>query len=937
VERLRQAVAGNVAERLRTMSRDELSWRVRTQLRTRGQEAAAVLRKPDWRREDVGQALAVDTLPREVQATIDAADWNGVHRGLRHLLRGRPSRFALNPARAANVRREIQTRWPEAEADAIARAGAIMDGRFDLLGYRELSFARPDGGIDWHLDPVHQRRMPMAFWSRVPYLDAGCGDHKVVWELNRQQHWLPLSRALWLTGDPAYARAIVGDLTGWMAANPPLLGVNWASMLELAFRSLSWLWGLHALLAFDGAGPAEAGHYEGEPWLVDVIVALDRQLRHVERNLSTYFSPNTHLTGEALALYVVGAGVPELAASARWLDRGRAVLLDEIDRQIEPDGGHAERSTHYHRYTLDFYLLALLTARRIGDSDAEERFSEVVRRLAPFARAMADRQGRLPRIGDDDAGQLWPIAGRDPADVRGSLGLAAALLDHREWAPWGVTEEGLWLTCNDPDAFERALTLGAEDRRIRERRTLPFRPAVRQVQSPDRSSLLVFPLDRRRVAAERRGRVGDRRSMDVAARPGRRQTEIFADTGYVTSATDSGDHLVFDAGPHGYLNGGHAHADALSIVLTLGHRPLLVDPGTPTYTMDPALRDESRSSESHNTITIDNQSSAVPRGPFQWKTRADARLEVVRHNSHFSLIEATHDGYRQAGHRRLILATDRGYLFVDQITGAGNHDVAQHWHFDPRWRVGCEAKRTLRFVHEGGEIAWLVHDRGALTLVNGDEASALGWISPAYGIRVPTWTARISEQAAAPLSLVTWCGASAGGPAPTLERLDHQDDGAAACVATRMHSGSSAWLSIVRPGDALGRQGRFARVSGMETDARALQWSYEDGRVSSVLLADGRYARLSDGLSIEADAVMPDLHVALSGHRLELSTSAPAVRLRLTGTALERITLIAGNGHTLRRLDNPCTAVVLTAPDWSEPVTGVEFQDQHDVRYRRLR
>jgi hypothetical protein len=34
-----------------------------------------------------------------------------------------------------------------------------------------------------------------------------CGDHKVIWELNRHQHWLMLGRAFWLTGEAKYARA----------------------------------------------------------------------------------------------------------------------------------------------------------------------------------------------------------------------------------------------------------------------------------------------------------------------------------------------------------------------------------------------------------------------------------------------------------------------------------------------------------------------------------------------------------------------------------------------------------------------------------------------------------------------------------------------------------------------------------------------------------
>ena len=42
------------------------------------------------------------------------------------------------------------------------------------------------------MDPVHARRVPRQFWSTVPYLDPECGDHKIIWELNRHQHWLVL-------------------------------------------------------------------------------------------------------------------------------------------------------------------------------------------------------------------------------------------------------------------------------------------------------------------------------------------------------------------------------------------------------------------------------------------------------------------------------------------------------------------------------------------------------------------------------------------------------------------------------------------------------------------------------------------------------------------------------------------------------------------------
>ena len=851
-----------LGRRLRAMSRSEVSWRLRTQLRARAEEAACAFRTPAWDRGDISRALAVETLPSEVQSAIEANDATVIHRRLYQLLARRASRFVLNQANRADLRREILARWPGAAADAERRAEAIAAGRFDLLGYRALSFdSSGDGRIDWHFDPVHQRRMPTGFWSRVPYLDPQSGDHKVVWELNRHQHWLTISRALWLTGDRGWACEIVKELEGWLAVNPPLVGANWASMLELAFRATSWLWSLHAIIATEP--PADEG-----PWLVDLLVALDRQLTHIEHNLSLYFSPNTHLTGEALALYVAGAALPELAGSTRWVDTGRDVLLREIDRQIERDGGHAERSTHYHRYTLDFYLMALLTARRIGDLEAEERFREALGRLVPFAVAMADTKGRLPLIGDDDAGKLWPVANRDAADIRDSLGVAAAVLDRPDIAPWGATEDVLWLTAGDPDAFARALRMDVADRRSGERRMLSFR-ASDYVSSTaaDRATgsrtVLAFRGRERRRLVERRS--SDPIYDDVGLSADERTTRVFADTGYVTSSTQSGDHLVFDAGPHGYLNGGHAHADALSVVLTLRGQPLLVDPGTPTYTMNAALRDQLRSSLNHNTVTLDGASSAVPDGPFHWRSRADARLDVACDNSRFALMEAAHDGYPSAGHRRVILAGERGYTFADQVSGTGRHEAAQHWHFDPRWAVTCASPRVLRLTHESGLTAWLLLDEGTIDLFNGDESSSLGWFSPAYGVRVPTWTARLTHGDTVPFSLVSWCGVVASGDVPAIARIDCEADTGAPCVAVRVRTGAREWVTVLRPGDTEGRADRICVAEGIETDARALECVFDHGQLTTVNMVDGRYVRVGGGLLVEEESSIADLHLDVPG------------------------------------------------------------------------
>jgi hypothetical protein len=845
------------------MSRREIAWRAGAALRIQRDRVLTRVRPLQWDRSELRRLLAPDVLDPVLLTHLDNADWRAAQRLLSRSLRARPRLFVLDPRTALELRHEIVKRWPGAPADASQRADRVMGGHYDLLGYRGLSFDR-DHAVDWHFDPVNQRRSPAVFWADVLYLDPNLGDHKVIWELNRHQHWLALGRALWLTRDRRYGWAIVAQLENWLDANPPLIGVNWASALELGFRSLSWIWALHFLLADSdegSAGPAQA------PWLVDLLIGLDRQLTHLEHNLSYYFSPNTHLTGEALALYVAGVSLPELAGSARWKAIGRRILLAEIDRQIGADGGHAERSTHYHRYTLDFYLLALLVAERSGDTEAITRFTDAATRAAEFARAIADDRGRLPLIGDDDGGMLWPFAGRACDDIRDSMALAAVMLGRPDFAPWGVPEEVFWIAGRT--AFDQE----------------PFIEAHRADALPTASRALI-------------------------------------DTGYVVLRDPTGSHLVFDVGVHGYMNGGHAHADALSLTLGIGGRPLLVDPGTSTYTMKPEIRDRLRRTANHNTLTLDGRSSSLPSGPFHWHSRTDAQPGAVRQNPAFDWAEGWHDGYEPNRHRRSVLrAPMGGWLVVDEVLGRGRHTAELHWHFDPAWTVTVEGRSSLRATHIDGATAWLVQNGGSTGLHNGDEESGLGWFAPAYGTLVPTWTARTSITAPAPFALVTWVAASA--VCPTVERIGADcDPGGSAAIAVRIAQDRALVTAMLRPGEAEVRDTRGCSVGNYHTDARALHYAARDGQLLSLSACDSHHVlALREGwLSVGADAPIPDLYLEVHADRIDAWSSSPAARLRLQGALVTATRTVRLNGRELppsarERADS----VVALSSHWGEP------------------
>ena len=70
------------------------------------------------------------------------------------------------------------------------------------------------------------------------------GDSKVVWELNRHQWVVRLAQAWALTRDERYAEACMATIDSWLDANPPGLGINWASSLEVSYRLISWCWAL---------------------------------------------------------------------------------------------------------------------------------------------------------------------------------------------------------------------------------------------------------------------------------------------------------------------------------------------------------------------------------------------------------------------------------------------------------------------------------------------------------------------------------------------------------------------------------------------------------------------------------------------------------------------------------------------------------------------
>lgn len=628
------------------------------------------------------------------------------HDGVRETDRAIFERFretASNPffegATNAQTRTLLETRVPEAREHVMALAESACRGRFDLLGYPQLYFGDP---VDWHLDPVAGRRSPLVHWSRIDPLDPGTvGDSKIVWELNRHQWLIGLGQAYRYTADERYGEIFAARVRAWMQANPLGMGINWASSLEAALRLISWCW---ALFLFRGSRALSAELF------VDMRTWIRVHARHVERYLSHYFSPNTHLTGEALGLFYAGTVFPEFDEAGRWRESGARILIEQIERQVLPDGVYFEQSTCYQRYTTEIYLHFLILAARQGHA-VPESVGERVQRMLDFMLAISRPDGSMPQIGDTDGGSLLPLVRRAPDDLRGVFATAAAFFARPDyaWAAGGVTPELLWLL--GPGGLKAFDAL---------------RPAP-PVTAPSR------PFMHGGYAVMRSG--WDRQAHQ----------------------------LIFDTGPLGCpISGGHGHADLLSIQCALFGEPCLADPGTYGYTTEPQWRDYFRGSAAHSTVTVDGLNQAAPDGPFKWRQRPRARLRRWVSTDSFDLADADHDAYhrlpdRVTHRRRVFFAKPRYWMVVDDLEGKAEHRIDLRFQFAPMTVKLCPDGWVLARSSTGRECRLLVSATAPLktNLVMGEHKPIQGWISPDYGWRDPAPAVVYSAMSRLPLRMVT--------------------------------------------------------------------------------------------------------------------------------------------------------------------------------------
>jgi hypothetical protein len=323
-----------------------------------------------------------------------------------------------------------------AERDrCLGEADKVLSGGLTVFGTQ---VDAPGAVPDWKRDPMSGLSWPLRHHSRIDVLDLDRpSDARVVWEINRCQHLIPLAQAFVLTRDDQYAEACLKQIDDWIRHNPPEMGINWTSSMEVAIRGIVWTWLLQALCGSSALT---------EDRRQSIARSLLAHGRHISRHPEHEEHSGNHYLANALGLIVLGHAFREAGEGRRWLELGQKIMEAEIPRQFYADGVNYEGSTAYHGLALEMALLGQVALQQNNLSLNAQSVERLLRAL-DVSLALTRADGTYPAIGDVDDGHILPLGVRPPRTQLHLLAQGAALFSRPDLAAAGLASapEICWL------------------------------------------------------------------------------------------------------------------------------------------------------------------------------------------------------------------------------------------------------------------------------------------------------------------------------------------------------------------------------------------------------------------------------------------------------------------------------------------------------------
>jgi len=182
-----------------------------------------------------------------------------------------------------------------------------------------------------------------------------------TYNLNRFGHWQTLGQAYWQSGDEKYAREWIAQMRDWVEDNP-------YPRFSTGNETLTWRT-IEAGIRTSGSWVDTLTYFLGSPSLTgdDLTMFLKAWLDHGRHLMRITVEHPEHggnwVTMECNGLGHLGILFPEAKDAPLWLQTATGRLLEELDRQVYPDGAQKELTTGYHQVALRNFEGLLKIAR----------------------------------------------------------------------------------------------------------------------------------------------------------------------------------------------------------------------------------------------------------------------------------------------------------------------------------------------------------------------------------------------------------------------------------------------------------------------------------------------------------------------------------------------------------------------------------------------
>lgn len=290
----------------------------------------------------------------------------------------------------------VGRRWARSRCSSsdLQLARGLLEGRLSFLGFEPANIGVPPkwrqdlySGWEWPAEPV----------GRIPVLRSDGSDIRTVWELSRGYHFIPLAKAYRRTSDSSLLELFRVHIESWLSQNPPGLGPNWWSPMDVAIRCANWI--LAFILLADAPLPSE--------FWARVLANLRLSGWYVERHLEWHPRwRGNHYLANGVGLVYLGTLFRDDDDGRRWLRLGARILRQEMAFQVHRDGVSFEAALGYHRLVTEFFTYAGELVRLNLPGALPAAYWDSLRRMYGFVSDYLPESGEAPMLGDADDGRL---------------------------------------------------------------------------------------------------------------------------------------------------------------------------------------------------------------------------------------------------------------------------------------------------------------------------------------------------------------------------------------------------------------------------------------------------------------------------------------------------------------------------------------------------